>query len=245
MKHLQLAILAVLLASSLTFGQNSIPVGTILPLRLNSSLNSKNSKPGKIITARLMQDVSLPSGSKIRAGAKAIGHVIDVSPARDTRGGRVSFQFDALVISKQRVPIPTNLRAVASMMDVNDTQIPKAGLDGDSGDTEQIGGEVVYRDGGPVMNGSTIVGKAVAGGVIARVASVPGTKCRESIASNDRPQSLWVFSTDACGTYGFSDLTIEHSGRTNPIGEIVLASSRGDFNVLGGSGLLLRVVSTQ
>src|SRR6202022_477494 len=44
----------------------AIPPGTILPVRLNSSLSSAESKPGQIISARIMQDVPLATGGKIR-----------------------------------------------------------------------------------------------------------------------------------------------------------------------------------
>ena len=65
-----------LLATGL-LGQDAIPAGTILPLQLNSSLNSRTSKPGKVVSARLMQDVPLPSGARIRAGSRAVGRVLD------------------------------------------------------------------------------------------------------------------------------------------------------------------------
>jgi hypothetical protein len=52
---------------------------------------------------------------------------------------------------------------------------------------------------------------------------------------------LWVFSSDACGLYDFSNVTLTHAGRTNPVGEITLESRKGDFNIPSGSGLLLRV----
>ena len=228
-----------------SFGQNAIPAGTILPLQLNSSLNSRKSKPGQVVTARLMQDVPLPSGAKIHAGAKVVGHIIDVVEASDGSGAKLSLQFNTLEVSKRRLPITTSLRALASMMEVEDAQIPKTGPDRGTPEnwwtTVQIGGDVVYRGGGPVANGLRLVGAPTTNGVLVRVTSKRGTKCRGDLGGNDLPQALWLFSGDACGTYGFADLTIAHAGRSHPVGQITLASEKRNFDVRSGSGLLLRV----
>jgi hypothetical protein len=92
--------------------------------------------------------------------------------------------------------------------------------------------------------GSNIVGHAVPGGVLTRVVSHPGTRCRGEIAGNDSLQALWVFSSDACGIYGFPDVALAHSGRTAPFGEIALVSRNGKLNIRAGSGMLLRVNRT-
>ena len=229
------------------FAQNAIPAGTILPVALNSSLNSRKTKPGQVITARVMQDVPLSPASTIHAGAKVIGQVLDVTAANGTAGGRVSFRFETLLVSKQRIPITTNVRALASMMAVEDAQLPAAGPDRGTSEnawtTVQVGGEVVYRGGGPVANGLRSVGTPAANGVLVHVSGDPGTKCRGETEGNDRLQALWVFSSDACGAYDFPDLAIAHAGRTNPVGEVILTSDHGDVNVKAGSGMLLRVAS--
>ena len=49
-----------------------LPNGTILPVRLDSTLSSKTSKAGQAIHGRLMQAVLLPNGSKLRAGTMRI-----------------------------------------------------------------------------------------------------------------------------------------------------------------------------
>jgi hypothetical protein len=54
-------------------------------------------------------------------------------------------------------------------------------------------------------------------------------------------EALWMFSADACETYGFSDLTIERADRTDPVAQITLNSEKRNIKVRGGSGLLLRV----
>jgi len=234
----------LMLATQL-LAQSAIPAGTILPVRLNASLNSGKVKAGQIITARVVQDVPLSSGSKIHAGAKVIGHVTDV---KQGNGAQVSFRFDAVDISRQRIPVTTDLRALASMMAVEEAQIPESGPDRGTPEnvwtTEQIGGEVVYRGGGPVADGLRTVGEPAPNGVLVRVSGKPGTECRGAVEGNDQPQALWVFSSDSCGAYGFADLAIIHAGRTNPLGEITLASDHGKVNVRAGSGMLLRVSRT-
>ncbi|MGO9405211.1 MAG: hypothetical protein ACLPVW_17240 [Terriglobales bacterium] len=238
-----LAGLLVLTAESLA--QNAIPAGTILPLQLNTSLNLRTTRPGQIVTARLMQDVPLPSGARIRAGSRAIGRVLDVVEASNGSGAKISLRFETLEVSKRRIPMTTNLRALASMMEVEDAQVPRTGPDRGTPEnwwtTVQIGGDVVYRGGGPVANGMHVVGEPTANGVLVRPLSRPGTKCRGEISGDNRPQALWIFSADACGIYGLADVTIVHAGRSSPIGQITLASERNNFAIRSGSGLLLRV----
>ncbi len=246
-KAFLVGLIAGLLAlAAESFAQNAIPAGTILPLQLNSSLNSKKTRPGQVVTARVMQDVPLPSGTKIRAGSRA-------SRPRTRRSRGKSRQrsetFSAVrhtrSIEAKTIPMTTNLRALASMMEVEDAQIPKTGPDRGTPaswwTTVQIGGDVDYRGGGPVANGLNVVGEPTGNGVLVRVTPKPGTKCRGAISGNNRPQALWLFSADACGIYGFSDLTIVHAGRNRPMGQITLASERNNFDIRSGSGLLLRV----
>jgi hypothetical protein len=192
-----------------------------------------------------MQDVPLPGGSRIRAGAKVVGQVVAVKPASNGAGGEISLRFDMLLAGSQRMPIITNLRALATMMDVSQAQLPESGPDRGTSEnawtTDLIGGEVNYRGGGIVAHGSDIVGRSSAGGVLARVSSRPGMACRGEVDGNDRPQALWVFSSDACGLYGFPGVTLTHAGRTDPIGTITLVSNQRNVRIRAGSGLLLRV----
>jgi len=224
--------------------QNSIPPGTIIPAQFNHSLNSQKSKTGQTITARIMQDVPLSAGKKIRAGAKVIGYVASVSaPDREGRS-RIRLRFDRIQLGHKPVPIRASLRALASMMEVEEAQIPPSGPDRGTPwawtTRNLIGGEVAYGEGGPVARGTRIVGMALANGVLAPVKSTP-SGCRGEIADNTQPQALWVFSSDACGVYGMPGVEITHAGRTEPLGEIVLTSKRGKLEISSGSGMLLRV----
>ena len=254
------SLLTFLLPCSLgLFAQEAIPPGTVLPVQLKSTLDSLKSKPGQTITARIMQDVPLsvpqqgqgkhllgnPPGPRIPAGAKVIGHIIDVVPSRGSMGPSITLRFDTVNSHGHTIPVTTNLRALASMMDVEDAQVPPVGTDRGSPwawmNTIQIGGETVYGQGGVVTRGSEVVGEWAPGGVLVRLTAPPETSCRGAVDGNDRPQALWVFSSDVCGLYGFHDLEIKHAGRTAPLGQITLVSRSGRLHVSGGSGLLLRV----
>lgn len=228
-----------------------IPSGTILPVHLNSTLSSSKCKPGQIITGRLMQNVPLASGAKIRAGSKLIGHIVEVTPATNGSQARISLQFDKLSSSNQTTSITTNLRAIAGFSEVRDAETPTSapgeGDDFYSLTTVQVGGDVVYGVGGPVTtadDSSHFVGREGVDGVLGQVRAKEGTRCRGPIDGNNSPQALWVFSSDACGTYGLEHLSIAHAGRTDPAGVIVLASNNGKLKVSAGAGLLLRVTAS-
>jgi len=238
-------VVGLLLLSGAAFAQDAIPVGTVLPVELRSSLNSQKSRPGQTITARIMQDVPLSPGKKIRAGTKVVGHVVNVRPAADGQRAEMTLRFDELNFAHRFVPVTTSLRALASMMEVEDAQIPPTGPDRGTpwawATRDLIGGEVAYGQGGPVARGTEIVGHALSEGVLVPVEASRNSGCRGELAGNTRPQALWVFSSDACGVYGFADVRISHAGRRAPEGEITLISRGEKLDIRSGSGLLLRV----
>ena len=239
------AVLGLLLLSAAAFAQSAIPPGTVLAAQLNSSLNSKKSKPGQTITARIMQDVPLSSDGKIPAGARVVGHVISVRPPTSARPAEITLRFDRLQFHHESVPINTNLRALASMMEVAAAQVPPTGPDRGTPwawtTKNLVGGEVAYGEGGPVARGTETVGRALAEGVLVRLEANPAAGCRGEFAGSTRPQALWVFSSNACGAYGLDDVQITHAGRSAPLGEITLTSKQGNLNINRGGGILLRV----
>ncbi len=224
---------------------NSVPAGTILPVSLNRTISSAKCHTGQLVTARVMQDVPLADGSTIHAGAKVIGHIVDLTPASNRSATTtLTLEFDALKSRLGKILMRTNLRAVASFVAVNEAQVPLQGADRGTPETawvtEQIGGDTVYRGGGPVegVKGGK-VGVPVAGGVLSRMTANPDGGCRAEVDANSAPQALWVFSSDACGVYGMPNLQIRQAGRSN--GEIVLGSATRKLVLPAGTGMLLRV----
>jgi hypothetical protein len=221
----------------------AVPPGTILPVRLTSSLSSSKTQPGQIITARIMQDVPMANGGKIREGSKVIGHVVGVSPSSDANTEQISLQFDKLISSDRTIPVRTNLRAIAGFVAVMEADT-STGPASAPISTERVGGDVAYTSGGTVANSDgAVVGKSVKDGVLDKVSgsSRQGRECRGVVDSNDSPQAMWVFSSDACGTYGLSQIRIAHVGRTEPVGVVVLVSEKGQLKLPSGAGMLLRV----
>lgn len=241
-------LIAIFLISlpAVALAQSTIPAGTILPVRLESSVPSEKAKPGEEIHARIMQGVPLPAGAKIRRGALVIGHVKEVTAATSGQGGRITIMFDTVKSGRVTIPVKTNLRVIASPLEVDSAELYEYGGDGGTPQSAwvntQIGGEIVYRGGGHVMNGRNVVGEPVPYGVLARARAVEDSKCRGAVDGNDAPQALWIFSTDACGVFGYPGMRIIHAGRTEPVGEIVLAKENGNVHLRAGSAMLLRVV---
>jgi hypothetical protein len=234
---------ALLSASIASAVSQQIPSGTVLPVMTTRSLDAAKAQPGDRLSARLMQDVSLPSGETIRAGARVDGQVVQSSSSREQR---IIVRFDRLVFDGKKIPIAVSLRALASMLDVFDAQLPTSTFDeyGTSisdWTTVQIGGAAVYHGDQTVREAMDIVGRAPHyNATIAKVVAAPKRGCP---TDNGKEQSLWVFSPWACGTYGFEDLAISHHGTTPPVGDIELTSPKA-FRVRGGSGWLLQVVAS-
>ena len=191
-----------------------------------------------------MQDVPLWPG-KIPAGATVIGQVHSVEAPANGQPAEVTLRFDKVVFGRQSIPILASLRALASMTEVEDAQIPPVGPDrGTPAAWETrnlIGGEVAYGQGGPVVHGTDVVGQSIFGGVLVPAKANADHGCRGEVGGNNRPQAFWVFASDACGAYGMDGLEIAHTGRTSPVGEITLTSKTGNVEIRSGSGMLLRV----
>jgi hypothetical protein len=139
---------------------------------------------------------------------------------------------------------------MASFTEVNDAMIPQFGMgEGDTWNartTEQVGGDAVYWGGGPVVSRFGPVGKPLMGadsGVLVHVTAAPGSSCRGEVDDNHAVQAMWVFSSDACGVYGFPGLAIAHAGRDEPVGVIELKSHSGEVKIHSGTGMLLRVTA--
>jgi len=126
----------------------AIPPGTVLPVALSSTLDAKQDRPGQKIEGRLMQDIPLAPGEKIKAGAHVIGHIVEVTRPNG-RGSRMVLKFDQLEAGGKKIPLTVSARAIAAMEDVYAAEVPINPLsDGESTNEwvmRQVGGNIVNR----------------------------------------------------------------------------------------------------
>jgi hypothetical protein len=237
--------LAMALLVGWVIPSRDIPVGTVIPVMLSSSLNVDKDGPGKKIEGKVMQKVPLPSGLGIKARSRIIGHVVNLNKA-GASGSNIAVKFDTLEEEGHNTPLITGLLALASMTSVASAQIP-VNVDSDTEaatqwTTRQVGGDVVKRGWGKVASHDGVYGKWLEGSsVLIKLTPNPKAGCPEG-PGYDREQAVWIFSSAACGTYGLGDVKIGSSGKASPVGEINLTSPR-NLEVRGGSGWLLIVVA--
>jgi hypothetical protein len=219
-----------------------IPAGTIVPVSLNSTLRSDKSQSGAAITATVMQDVPLGRGEMLPKGTKVTGHVVEViTRGKGSDESKISFQLDQVRLGNRTIPVTTNLRALASRSAVL-AATPELTSSEYADNQIQIGGDQIsYGEGGAVMVGSQVVGKYTSQGVLAYGDQDSSSPYRGTIDDNTHPQAFWLFSVNARGAYGFGDMTILHSGSTEPVGEVTLTSNGSAVKLGEGSAMLLRV----
>jgi hypothetical protein len=221
---------------------DKVPAGTVIPVMLSSSLNAAKDKPDSKLEGRVMQEITLPSGVKIREGAQILGHTVSVS--KDSTGSTIIVKFNAIQNEGHRIPVMTGLLAVASMAFVSDARNPVSVNSEMVPDTQwvtrQVGGDIVQRGWRKVFSSGGVEGRWI-GGSSVTIKLTPNAQAGCSGGPGyDREQSVWIFSSAACGTYGLPNVKIVSSGITKPIGEIGLSSDR-DINIRGGSGWLFIV----
>ncbi len=239
-------ILLVAAVSASSSRAQSLPPGTTLPARLQNTLNSEKDQPGKTFTLKITQEIPVTGQPVIQRGATLTGHVVATQSIKiGAQSSRITLQFDKLRFSRQEIPVILGLRAIASVVEVQYAGMPTNSDDNSaSWTTRQIGGDVVYRGGGPVTTSwGEVVGEPVSDGVIGRLIAprdgpLPGNLHCES---DDSPHALGVFASTACGLYGFTRFTIERDGFEQPKGQITFVSSKS-IKIRAGSQLLLEIL---
>jgi hypothetical protein len=229
---------------SVALAAQQLPPGTAIPIMVGRGFETGKVATDKTLEGEVMQDIHTSSGLEVKRGSKVFGHIMNVTKAG--AGSTITMRFDAIQDRGRRIPIHASLIAMASMMEVSNAQLPvDSGANVSSPNdwvTRQIGGDIVQRGQGKVLSNTGEVGKWLqGGGVLIKLTPNPTRGCTNGPAYSDSQQAVWLFSSDACGTYSYGSLKIAKSGSNKPVGDIVLKSSK-NVNIRGGGGWLLVIV---
>jgi peptidoglycan hydrolase-like protein with peptidoglycan-binding domain len=72
----------------------TVPIGTVIPLRMDTYLSSETSRIGDRFTATASSDVTVNGMLALPAGTKIEGHVTGANPATRSRAGTIAVAFD-------------------------------------------------------------------------------------------------------------------------------------------------------
>src|SRR6266404_1412436 len=93
----------------------TVPVGTVVPLRMDTALNSNSSRVGDRFTATVSRSVLLDARAVLPEGTKVEGHVTGISPGERGRApGVIAVAFDRIALPNgNAIPIDATLTTLS------------------------------------------------------------------------------------------------------------------------------------
>lgn len=112
---LLLVLISALGAPALSQRLVTVPVGTVVPLRIDTALSSNSSRVGDRFAATVFQSVVVDGRAVLPERAKVEGHVTGISPGeRGRRPGTIAVAFDRIVLPNgTSIPIEATLTALS------------------------------------------------------------------------------------------------------------------------------------
>lgn len=225
-----------------------LPPGTAIPVEFTHTIKADKAKAGDPVQARTMQVVHLGQGHDLRKGSLVLGHVVMAQPVlRGVSPSILAFKFDRIVAREGVLTVPLYVRALANTIDSQDASYPTPPSDMNLSETRTlIDGDQVTPSEHKVYSstddGLDVVGENLKDGVFERL--------RPAIAMNEDSQvlcdgtedeqSVAIYSGSACGLYGFSTVSLVHTGKRNQ-GVVEMTSKYYTVNIYSMSTALLQV----
>jgi hypothetical protein len=231
----------------------TLPPQTTLPVVFTRAVDAKKAKSGDVVTAKTMQMVVLPDGSRIAKGTLLIGHVVaanafhfDETPYAGQQPSTLVIHFDSLVDGGEKIPIDVSVRALANAVESWTAETPRRLDETDPVGTMYLigGGEYSPLEKKVSNDDEDVIGYHKKQGVYARLLAgdYEGRQGSFSCGPTQPEQAVGIFSPEACGIYGFSTVSIS---RDSADGTFRLTSTHSTVKLYAGSTALLQVQSSR
>jgi len=225
----------------------SLQAPTTLPIVFTKSISAGDAHVGDVILARTNQEAHLSNGTVIPAGTKITGHVVaakgfiyDKTPYAHQQQSTLSIKFDSIEVVGASLPLDVTVRAMADPLTSWGAREPKSSDLDSLATVTQIGGDQLIPSQSEVRNmDGDVVAYNKHNGVYAHLIS--NGRCDGS----DVEVSVGIYSTSACGLYGFSNVAATEFGSVAAPSTITLVSSRTSPKIWKHSTALLEVLPTQ
>jgi len=233
---------------------DTLPPSTAIPVQFTRSIDARRAKQGDLITARTMQEITLPDGQILPKNSALVGHVVearsyvlDPTPFAVQNSSSLSVHFDSITARGVTVPLALSLRALADSRSSEEAESPQDLHDTGIAPTMiQIGGDS-YSPVGTIVTSQEgdIVGYNRKAGVFARLLTGEYSRFNSSYscAPTKGEQSVAIFSAGACGIYGFGGKAyIQENGKGDG-GTFRLEAIGYNIELSSGSTALLQVLA--
>ena len=112
---LALALVFLLGASALGYDVLRVPIGTVIPMRMDVSLSSNSTRVGDPFTATVSGPVMVDGRVAVPEGARVEGHVTGVTSGERGRGaGTLAVSFDSIVLPNgDSIPVDATLTSLS------------------------------------------------------------------------------------------------------------------------------------
>ncbi|MBI3474929.1 MAG: hypothetical protein HY010_04305 [Acidobacteria bacterium] len=202
---------------------NSLPAGTIIPIELSKSLDTRKAKVGDKIEAKLPADLLAHGKIVIPRETKVYGHVTDVKAhGKESPGSKVAIAFDTIAMKKgSEVPIQVVVQAVGRPLQLVDSPAHMSEGAGVSAATASVGSGT----------GATSPSRAQE-----RVAAIPINGAAGTESDTPPPTTMAPLGPTSKGIVGMKGLALEVSGQTSTI-----SSQTDNVKLESGTQMNLRV----
>jgi hypothetical protein len=256
MKLLCTTLASIVLASSAyaqtaqaVNGSQALPPQTTLPIVFTRNVDAAHVHAGEAVYAKTTQAVTLPDGQVLPAGSQVIGHIVgsnafvyDNTPYAKQKASTLEVRFDTVSARGEQFPLHVYVRALASPTASWGARTPGASDVDPNEAVTQVGGDVLVPSQKEVRNGDgDVVEYNRHGGVYAHLIAASGNS-PDGCDGSDTEQSMNIFSADACGLYGFSDVSLQATGRSGEPSLLVLSSNHLSPKIWKSSTALLEVL---